>query len=393
VESVTLNRFLGIVEYVGFIMINNVPESGSQQKPHKVLIIGGGGRIGRSVAADIVAHTAAQVTLTGRQATASFVLQAPRQTYQPLDVANQAATEQAIAQHDLIIHCAGPFRARNHDVLLACIAQGKPYLDVADSPDYVAKALTYREAAQAAGVTAVISTGIFPGISGSMVRQGIEQLDKAETVHLSYLVAGSGGAGLTVMRTTFIELQTPFMSKLKGKWRAIAPYSEREVIDFPRYGKGGVYWFNTVEALTVADTFPELKTIVTKFGSVPDYYNRLTWLMARSPRGFLKSERVIEALSRISYQMTKVTDPYTGVGIAMRIEVAGEKNKQPTAYVATFEHEDTAFCAGCGTGAIAQLILSNRLRKPGVWPVEQALSTQLFEETLKQRNLTVNRLQ
>ena len=54
------------------------------------------------------------------------------------------------------------------------------------------------------------------------------------------------------------------MSKIKGKWRAIAPYSQREVIDFPRYGKGGVYWFNTVEALTVADTFPQLETIVTK---------------------------------------------------------------------------------------------------------------------------------
>ena len=73
------------------------------------------------------------------------------------------------------------------------MAQGKPYIYVADSPDYVNKALTYRQAVQEAGVTAVISTGIFPGISGSMVRQGIEQLDKADTVHLSYLVAGSGG--------------------------------------------------------------------------------------------------------------------------------------------------------------------------------------------------------
>lgn len=370
---------------------------------HKILIIGGGGRIGRSAAADIVTYTDAKVTLTGRQATASFTLSGElsgglsgglsgRQTYQPLDLAHETAVEQAIAQHDLVIHCAGPFRDRNHHVLLSCIAQGKPYLDVADSPDYVNKALTYRQAAQTAGVTAIISTGIFPGISGSMVRQGIEQLDKAENVHLSYLVAGSGGAGLTVMRTTFIELQTPFMSKMKGKWRAIAPYSQREVINFPRYGQGGVYWFNTVEALTVADTFPQLKTIVTKFGSVPDYYNRLTWLMARSPKAFLKNPKVIEALSRISYQMTQVSDPHTGVGIAMRIHIEGEKDGQPMSYLATFDHEDTAFCAGCGTGAIAQLILSGKLIKPGVWPVEQALSTALFEETLAQRKLTINRL-
>ena len=28
-----------------------------------------------------------------------------------------------------------------------------------------------------------------------MVRQGIEQLERAQSVHLSYLVAGSGGGG------------------------------------------------------------------------------------------------------------------------------------------------------------------------------------------------------
>lgn len=354
----------------------------------KVLIIGGGGRIGRSVAADVLAYTAAEVTVTGRRAAASFALQ-NNQTYQALSLDDEPAVENAIAQHDLIVHCAGPFRSRNHHVLLSCIAQGKPYLDVADSPDYVNQALQYKALAQAANTTAIISTGIFPGISGSMVRQGVEQLDQAEGVHLSYLVAGSGGAGVTVMRTTFIELQTPFMSKIKGNWRAIAPYSQREVIDFPRYGKGGVYWFNTVEALTVADTFPQLKTIITKFGSVPDYYNRLTWMMARLPKAILSNPQLIESVAKISYRMTQATDPKTGVGIAMRIAIDGARNGEPAQYISTFEHEDTAYCAGCGTGAIAQLILSNRLTKPGVWPVEQALSTELFEETLSQRQLKI----
>ncbi|MEM6868989.1 MAG: saccharopine dehydrogenase NADP-binding domain-containing protein [Cyanobacteria bacterium P01_F01_bin.3] len=356
----------------------------------KVLILGGSGRIGRSVATDILTHTSAQVTITGRSKMPPKDEKAKsNRTFQSIDLADESAVEKAIASHDLIVHCAGPFRSRNHHVLNSCIAQGKSYIDVADSPDYVNKALKYREEAQAAGVTAVISTGIFPGISGSMVRQGIEQLDKAESVHLSYLVAGSGGAGVTVMRTTFIELQTPFMSKINGRWRAIEPYSQREVLEFPRYGKGGVYWFNTVEALTVADTFPELKTIVTKFGSVPDYYNRMTWLMARLPKAVLNNKALIESVSQISYKMTQVTDPKTGVGIAMRMQIDGEKNGNAASYLATFDHEDTAFCAGCGTGAIAQLILTGQLTKPGVWPVEQILTTRQFEETLAQRKLSV----
>ncbi|MEM9487438.1 MAG: saccharopine dehydrogenase NADP-binding domain-containing protein, partial [Cyanobacteria bacterium P01_F01_bin.116] len=204
----------------------------------RVLILGGSGRIGRSVATDLLRHTDATVTLTGRRSQTNFELQ-PRQRYQPLSLADTAAVSDAISVHDLVIHCAGPFRTRNFDVLSQCIELGTPYIDVADSPDYVREALAFGDVAKAAGVTCILSTGVFPGISNSMVRQGIEQLDRADGVHLSYLVAGSGGAGVTVMRTTFIELQTPFQAKVEGSWVEIQPYCDREILSFPEpYNKG-----------------------------------------------------------------------------------------------------------------------------------------------------------
>ena len=45
---------------------------------------------------------------------------------------------------------------------------------------------------------------------------------------------------------------------------------------------------------------------------------------------------------------------------------------------------------GIGTGSIAQLILEGKLTKPGVWSVEQALSTELFERSMQSRNLNIN---
>ncbi|MEO1400843.1 MAG: saccharopine dehydrogenase NADP-binding domain-containing protein [Cyanobacteria bacterium J06635_1] len=355
----------------------------------RILILGGGGRIGRNVAADVLAHTEATLTLTGRRPQVSLPV-SERQHYQVLDLGNPKAVRTAIAAHDLTIHCAGPFRQRDHQVLECCLDQGKPYLDVADSPDYVRQALTYRDAAIATGTTCVVGTGVFPGISNSLVRQGIEQFDRAETVHLSYLVAGSGGAGVTVMRTTFIELQTPFQSKIDGAWQTIAPYSDREVLAFPApYNVGaGVYWFNTIEALTLPQSFPQVKTVITKFGSLPDYYNRLTGLMTKLPPGWLKQPIVVEALSKISYAMTQITDRFSGTGIAMRFAIAGIKDGAPKTYLVTATHPDTAQVAGHGTGSLAQLILSGQVHKPGIWPVEQCLSTSLFEQTMAQRGLT-----
>ncbi len=92
--------------------------------------------------------------------------------------------------------------------------------------------------------------------SNSIVREGVEQLDRVETIRLNYAVAGSGGAGLTVMRTTFLGLKKPFLAWIEGQWQEIKPYTAREVIDFPApLGKTGVYWFDMPETYTFAESF------------------------------------------------------------------------------------------------------------------------------------------
>jgi saccharopine dehydrogenase-like NADP-dependent oxidoreductase len=53
-------------------------------------------------------------------------------------------------------------------------------------------------------------------------------------------------------------------------------------------------------------------------------------------------------------------------------------------------HDNTAVAAGAGTGSIAELMLMGKLDKPGVWPVEQALSTELFERTMQSRGIEIH---
>ncbi|MGB7415461.1 MAG: saccharopine dehydrogenase NADP-binding domain-containing protein, partial [Thermosynechococcaceae cyanobacterium] len=160
----------------------------------QVLIIGGTGRIGQSIAADILKHTDAHVIITGRQAGQAVAERlGPRTIFQALDLAEQAKLASAIATTDLVIHTAGPFHDRDARVLKLCIENGINYLDVSDHRSFTQKAVAYREQAIKNNVTAIINTGVFPGISNSMVRQDVEALDVAEKIHLSYVVAGSGG--------------------------------------------------------------------------------------------------------------------------------------------------------------------------------------------------------
>lgn len=365
----------------------------------QVLILGGQGRIGRQVAADIAAHTRAEITITGRQP--SGVPLPENLRFLALDLADQTALEQCIqaiaplrqgdSPRNVVVHCAGPFHYRDTRVLETCIAAGVNYVDVSDHPSYTRKAMAWNTAAQQAGITAIVNTGIFPGISNSMVRQTVEQLDQAERIHLSYVVGGSGGAGLTVMRTTFLGLQRPFQAWLQGDWQTVAPYSQRETIEFPEpYGRTGVYWFDMPETFTLARTFP-VTSVVTKFGTVPDFYNYLTWSVARGWHPWLlRQSAVIEFLSRVSYGMTQVTDRFSGIGVAIRSEVTGLKDGQPWQSIATLVHPNTAIAAGYGTGSVVELLLAGRLDQPGVWCVEAALPTDLFTETLQARGVTLH---
>lgn len=360
----------------------------------RVLILGGQGRVGRSVAQDLVANTQAKITVTGRtlKSEASVQTQESSQVeFLALDLADDEGLEKAIASHHLVIHCAGPFLYRDTSVLKACIEQGVNYLDVSDNRSFTRKALALGDAARAGGVTAIINTGIFPGISNSMVRHDVEQLDQAEQIHLSYVVAGSGGAGVTVMRTTFLGLQEPFEAWIDNQWQLVKPYSDRETVQFPApYGKAGVYWFDMPEAFTLVDSFP-VKTVITKFGSIPDFYNHLTWIAAHIfPPSWLKNPGGIEFLSHVSHRMTSVSDRFSGIGVAIRSEVRGQKDGKPTLIGSTLVHENTAVAAGAGTGSIAELMLANHLNKPGVWPVEQALPTELFKQTIQSRGLKLN---
>ena len=352
----------------------------------KVLVIGGCGRIGNSVARDIAQYTEAEVTITSRK---------PQQVddrfkFLTLDLADREQIKQAIAPVDLVVHCAGPFHHRDGRVIETCIDAGVDYIDVSDHRSFFERVIKHQEKAIANEVTAILNTGIFPGISNSMVKQGVEQLDRPQKIHLSYVVAGSGGAGLTVMRTTFLGLRNKFSAWIDGKWQDILPYTEREVIEFPQpYDKTGVYWFDVPETYTFADSFP-VETVITKFGSIPDWYNHLTWITAHIfPEAWVTSPQGIEFFSRVSYLMTNVTDRFSGIGVAMRAEITGEKEGKPKTYRATMVHNNTAIAAGAGTGAIAQLILEGKLIRAGIYPVEQALSTALFIEAMKSRQIAI----
>jgi saccharopine dehydrogenase-like NADP-dependent oxidoreductase len=356
----------------------------------RVLIIGGRGRIGSSISEDLLKYSDAEITITGRSPISPKKKLNQHLQFEILETSNPRSLKEMITNKDLVIHCAGPFALRDQSVLKTCIAEKVDYLDVSDDRRFTIEALSLSDAAAAAGITAMINTGVFPGISNSLVRESVELFETVDAIRLSYLVEGSGGAGLTVLRTTFLGLHHSFEVWQQGKWRVVQPYSEPEIIQFD-HRKTHVYWFDVPETYTLKNSFP-VNSVTTKFGVLPEIYNQLTWLTAHwFPKSWLKNSLFIETLSRVSFAMTKISDRFSGVGIAVKVEVSGVKAGKSMTAFSQFSHPNTAKACGMGTGMIAQSILTGQLQKPGVSTVETAFPTSLFHQGLALRSLEIYR--
>jgi hypothetical protein len=58
--------------------------------------------------------------------------------------------------------------------------------------------------------------------------------------------------------------------------------------------------------------------------------------------------------------MTSVSDRFSGIGVAIRSEVRGQKDGKPTLIGSTLVHENTAVAAGAG--ALEQILPNKHLR-------------------------------
>ena len=194
-----------------------------------VVVLGGTGRVGASTAAALLAAAPnVSLSLASRSkdsydATVSRRPELRGAAHIPVNVEDPSAVLAALKGADLVIHAAGPFQRRERcGVLDAAIAAGVPYLDVCDDTAYSQRAKGMHAAAAAAGVPAITTAGIYPGVSNVMAAHMIslargeydkdfKYLDaptegeiKAQRVLYSYYTAGSGGAGPTILNTTFL---------------------------------------------------------------------------------------------------------------------------------------------------------------------------------------------
>ncbi|XP_024528585.1 uncharacterized protein LOC9641433 [Selaginella moellendorffii] len=350
--------------------------AGPGPEKKEVVLIGGTGRVGSSTARALArVWPDLQLVLAGRnrergEGIASEIGAGTK--FRAVDIEDLNSVAQAIEGAKLVIHSAGPFQRKNRcTVLEAAIETKVPYIDVCDDLTHAQLAKSLHNKAVEAGVPAIITTGLYPGVSNIMAAELVRLARESSAgsrpreLRFSYFTAGSGGVGPTILATSFLLLSEQVLTYSKGKVVKLDPFSGERIVDFGKaVGKRSVFLINLPEVVTAFENL-KVPTITARFGTAPFFWN---WIMgAIAGRDFLKDDSKVQSLAKISAFAVRIIDRLVGAKVSMRVDLSCTDGKRA---VGLYTHRNLSVCVGSATAAFAAPVLQGKTR-PGVWFPEQ----------------------
>ena len=344
-----------------------------------VLVIGGNGRVGAStvrwlnrLSGRCGAGTPLRIAIGGRSR-ANFEgvrsrLDLPELSFVLVDLdAGKASLLSVVRGARLVVHTAGPFQGRSQpDLLRACLEAGVAYCDVCDEFALSRHAKTLSRDAAAAGIPALVSCGIWPGVSALMAAEAVQQLggpESCERLELSFFTAGTGGAGPTIVSATFLLLAARVLTFVDGRLTYKKPWTERRVVDFGEgVGRHACFLLDNPDVPTAVESLA-VANCASRFGTAPGIWNSLFASMKRLPREVLVNRAAMQTLALFSMPVIRVVDKLIGATNAMRVDAVGPADAgsgKPATVTLRCVHADLEDCVGLATAAFVLEMLRGR---------------------------------
>ncbi|KAG0480434.1 hypothetical protein HPP92_011292 [Vanilla planifolia] len=275
---------------------------------------------------------------------------------------------------DLVIHTAGPFQQEEKcNVMEAAISMKTAYLDVCDDTSYAWRAKSFHEKAVSAGVSALTTCGIYPGVSNVMAAELVhvarnESNDEPEKLRFFYYTAGSGGAGPTILATSFLLLGEDVIAYNKGQEIKLKPYSGMLTIDFGKaVGKRDVFLLNLPEVRSTHEILG-VPTVSARFGTAPFFWNAGMQAFAKFvPSHILRDRGRVKQLAQLFDPLVRAIDGIVGERVSMRVDLECSSGRKTTGL---FTHKRLSVSVGNAIAAFALALLEGS-SQPGVWFPEQ----------------------
>ncbi|XP_030522668.2 uncharacterized protein LOC115735529 [Rhodamnia argentea] len=344
----------------------------------RLLVLGGTGRVGGSTALALSNLSPdLQIVVGGRNREKGDSMVATlgnNSAFAQVDIDDMVSLERAMDDVDLVVHAAGPFQqAQNCNVLEAAISTKTAYVDVCDDIHYALHAKSFNDQAAAVNIPAITTGGIYPGVSNVMAAELVraakdESKGEPEKLRFYYYTAGTGGAGPTILATSFLLLGEEVVAYSKGEEIKLKPYSGGLNIDFGKgIGKRDVFLLNLPEVRSAHEIL-RVPTVSARFGTAPFFWN---WGMSAMtnllPPEYLRDRSKVQELVQLFDPIVRAVDGIAGERVSMRVDLECSDGRHT---VSIFTHRRLSVSVGYSTAAFVLAILEGS-SQPGVWFPEE----------------------
>ncbi|MGD8505097.1 MAG: saccharopine dehydrogenase NADP-binding domain-containing protein [Candidatus Bathyarchaeota archaeon] len=183
---------------------------------------------------------------------------------------------------DVIVNAVVP--RFNLPIMEAALRLKSNYVDMASGPPYVIdEQLGQTEGWNEAGLTALINTGISPGVTNVLVSRAVDQLDSVEKVYIRSATKILPGTRVYEGKELFLETWSPetmwqdFMEPPvvfeDGKWKTVPLFGGEEIYTFPEpLGPCTVVYHVHEEVFTLPRFINGLEKVDMKVGWEPTMF-------------------------------------------------------------------------------------------------------------------------
>ncbi|NYT43154.1 DUF4166 domain-containing protein [Sphingomonas sp. R-74633] len=308
----------------------------------RILIIGGYGGFGARLSRRLL-DGGHKVLVTGRSHAKAAVFCAAHPGAEPIvaDRSNGIGMVLARERPELVIDAAGPFQGSGYTVPEACIAMRIPYLDLADSRDFVAGIGALNKGA-AVGVPIVSGASSVPALSGTVVRQLAEGLARVERVDIAISASNRAVGGPSVASAILSYVGKPVRVWRGQRWTQATGWQalrrERLAIADMAPLRRWIALAEVPDLSLMPDALPGRPAVTFRAGTELGFQMLALWLLSWPVRwGWIKSLRGaapwLHKLQRITAQAgsdrSAMSVTLFGSGVERRWTLIADKGDGP----------------------------------------------------------------
>ena len=351
----------------------------------KILIVGGYGGVGRTIATLLSKEFPQQVIVAGRNYDKANQLSVELEdAVSPLelDISAETFPEKLLGEVSLVVMCIDQKDTRFAE---ECIRQGVDYIDITAGYEFISRLEALNADAEKGGSTIVLSVGLAPGLTNVLASLAVLKARNVSHVDLFVMVGLGEEHGEAAERWTVENLSATFRIRDGQGFRQVRSLHESKTTQFPeRLGTRKAYRFDFSDQHVIPNTL-KIDSASTWFCLDSTFFTELLAFLEKA--GVLKIVRY-RAIQNILVRILRSFHFGSDIFV-LKAEAYRHSEDESPAFECTLVGYGEGYATGMVTAKVASLVFKSSLSS-GVFHMEQIVDPVAFIKEIEKEGLKFN---